>query len=249
MDFGIDDLSPQAPKKPKVNVDVPSLTEAFTYWLRGEIKELTQALARSKRWYDQAKASGDKRQIRQAAADLKETHARYMFLKNRWKDPDKYLTRIFNLNGYESIYGAITIDEIFDRLPFSKVEAEEGLDDDYELVLSPNPYIVGITTPVHFFYRGHWDMGQYAVLVPLGGVVQEIHWIPFDEPSRLARHPHHGVSYTGESNTCFGSFRSSVVLASAEGEYATLLELSSRFVHTYNPSSPLYELPRSARRE
>jgi len=143
-------------------------------------------------------------------------------LRARWTnlDLDNYLTRMTTIPGLKRIWGE------------DKPSAP--------LRLSNHPYLCAQTQTVILEHR--WDMGEYTILIPLGGDVTEMHWIPNRQPTATNRHPHHGVDREGIPHTCLGSFRQLFDVALEGADAVTLLNLCVRYINSFDAGSQLYHI-------
>jgi hypothetical protein len=148
-----------------------------------------------------------------------------------WKDlavVDRRLTNILSIKGLVKVWGELT-----PHVPF---------------LIGRTPYIIAQTEDVILAdEREQWNLGPYMIMLPLGGQVGEMHWVPVRDPECRARHPHHGLlrSYDGEpreANTCLGTFHSYVETALRMGDIVSLLRFMTDYIKSYNPASPLYHI-------
>jgi hypothetical protein len=137
-------------------------------------------------------------------------------------------------------------------LPYIKFAARTYKDGDY---------LIGVTRDVIMDAspRQRWDVGQYAISVPvedfIRGSLSHIHCIPLREPKADVRTPHHhamGISTDNRidislvPSTCWGSMSGIVMGAMNNFMVAEFFRSMHIYVTRYNTSSPLASIHRMA---
>jgi hypothetical protein len=166
------------------------------------------------------------------ADELTERQQQKIAVISGWKNKqltDKRLSSILSISGLVRVWG-----ELHPHVPF---------------IIGRKPYIMAKTDDVILTDDddgSKWNLGPFVIMLPLGGQVGEMHWVPVRDPKCHARHPHHGIfdgrygRQDGGANTCLGSYQSYVANALAMGDVTSLLPLMSNYIRSYNPHSPLY---------
>lgn len=147
---------------------------------------------------------------------------------------DRRLSSILSIKGLARVWG-----EVHPHIPFHT---------------STKPYVMAQTTDVILLDEQNgskWDLGPYIVMLPLGGLTAEMHWIPVRDPKAYARHPHHGIMEQdgwslkkGDANTCLGDWHGYVEKSLVVGDATSLLRFMVDYIQTYNPNSVLYHMGR-----
>ena len=140
---------------------------------------------------------------------------------------DRRITNIVSIDGLTRVWG-----EVHPHVPFQ---------------ISLKPYILAKTTDVILTDdddKSRYNLGPFIIMLPLGGQVAEMHWVPIRDPKAMARHPHHGLSRRGtnETNTCLGSFQEYVARSLMVGDIVSLLRFMNEYIRSYNPHSTLYRI-------
>ena len=148
-------------------------------------------------------------------------------------------------------------------LPYTKFETVER--ENY-------PYLYGLTRDVTIEFNGKWDMGAYAVVIPLAfftpmrsvypdsGLVRKwgaIQMIPMRNMLSVERTPHHkaympktaGVAPSTnpldmETHTCWGGFASIVYSCGEECDITELFRNIYIYLTRHDPHSPLVHVSR-----
>jgi hypothetical protein len=219
------------PKKfnaPSVKVDIQSVKAVIAAFLKEQVADLRRSIEASDQAAQQATQLGYEAAAEKYNHAARKAKTELLRLRQRFgsaESVDRYLTELYTLTDYSSIWG-----EMKPRVPFPILDT---------------PYIIGQTTEVIIEHDGvKYSLGEYRVMVPLPGEPQSIHWVPMRQPNCWARHPHHKY-YPDEqrSGTCYSSFQDYVVQCVSTGEFLQLLRLVGKFAHGYNPYSPLVRVP------
>ncbi|WP_119071571.1 hypothetical protein [Aggregatilinea lenta] len=227
-------------QKPAVQVDVDGIIKIVKPYVRDMVARADRDIESTSR--DVEYVTGERARVA-ALERLQIAKAHKAALKQRWgAGIDAYLTGLFSLKDYTHIWA-----EEHPKVPFR---------------IPGVPYIIGQTTEVEFeigpFDRVSNDpvgqvrrydpvpgrrvsAGQYRIMIPLGGAVGDVHWVPMRQPDTLSRHPHHHLG-GGVPRTCWGTFAGYVTSLVANGEFVPMIRLCGQFCHVYNPGSPLIHL-------
>ncbi len=232
MNFN-DIVSGFAPKprnvKPQVKVHLDSIRLVLKSYVRSEVERLKRAIREDEMSIRILEARQTRSYMIYRHKNALDSHrAALQSLRSKWGSEeaiDRYLTGIYTLRQFTKIWG-----EERPRVPFSITDV---------------PYIIGETTDVVIEHggsrrlaAGKYSLGPYRIMVPLGGALHDIHWVPVRNPDAINRHPHHYLG-NGGPRTCFGSFADIMQVTVEGAEIIQALRLMGEFCHRYNESSPL----------
>jgi hypothetical protein len=216
--FDPDQFKPKPPPKVALQMDRDSVVRVIGLFVSGELTDIQSRLAYKPILRDWQRH--DYERARERATE------QYKFLMAHWGTPqavDRSLTALHSIRGLERLWG-----EENPKVPFP---------------ISETPYLIAQTVPLIFRDGSYeYDLGNYLIMIPLGGDIKGMHWVPMRDPHTERRHPHHQWVREGYFNTCLGTYHEYVERSLDMGDIVGLTRFMAQYIQTYNPSSPLVHL-------